>query len=687
MIWWDSESYSTTSIKDGTYKYVSTAELMVGTFAQDDAEVEVWDRTAEPDMPLYLEHLLLDTDEPISSHNAMFDRNLLKYSLGIDIPIERWRCTMVRALAHALPGGLDKLCELFEVKQDDRKRDGRQLIRLFCMPQRPKKGVSTVPWRADRHTHPDEWAEFLEYAKADIKAMRVIDGKLPKWNYQGFELEMYHLDQRINDRGMYVDVELAEGAVRAVETERVRLNQRTVANTHGMLDTTTKRDKMLMYLLAAHGVMLDNLQASTVERRISDPDLPIELRELLAIRLQATTTSTSKYKALLKGVMPDHRLRGTSQFCGAGRTRRWAHRSFQPGNLPRPTVPKKWIDVGIDALKGDYADLVTDNVMALAASAVRGCIVAPPGKKLVIADLANIEGRDQAWFAGEEWKLQAFRDYDAGTGPDLYKLAYAKAFRVTPAEVVDHQRQIGKVLELMLGYGGGAGAFVTGALAYDIDLEQLADDIYDYLPDDLRVEAEKLLLWFREKGSACYGLSDKVFVMCDTLKRMWRGEHPEIVSLWDELEQACKTATLYQHETIRVRKLLVRRDGNWLRVGMPSGRALVYPAPTIVGKTLTYMGMNQYTRKWQRLKTYGGKLFENLCQSCAGDFLKASMPLMEAAGYQIVMTVHDEVITEAPDTADFNAKQLSSILATPPHWGEGMPLAAAGFETYRYRKG
>ncbi|EMS7588384.1 DNA polymerase, partial [Salmonella enterica subsp. enterica serovar Newport] len=172
--------------------------------------------------------------------------------------------------------------------------------------------------------------------------------------------------------------------------------------------------------------------------------------ELLAIRLQASTTSTSKYKSLMKGVSSDGRLRGTLQFCGASRTGRWAGRLFQPQNLPRPSLEQEQIDEGIEALKAGCADLLFDNIMELTSSALRGCIMAPEGKKLVVSDLSNIEGRKLAWLAGEQWKLDAFREYDEGTGPDLYKLAYARAFNISPDNVDKYQRQIGKVMELGL---------------------------------------------------------------------------------------------------------------------------------------------------------------------------------------------------------------------------------------------
>jgi DNA polymerase len=339
-------------------------------------------------------------------------------------------------------------------------------------------------------------------------------------------------------------------------------------------------------------------------------------------------------------------------------------------------------------LKAGCADLIFPNVMKLTSSTIRGCIIAPPGKKLAVADLSNIEGRGLAWLAEEKWKLQAFRDFDAGIGHDLYKLAYAKAFRVSPESVVHDQRQIGKVMELMLGYGGGVGAFITGAATYGFDIEEMAENAWDYLPGEQVHEAEGFLEWVNKKRMSRFGLSDRAFLVCDVFKRLWRAAHPRTASFWGELEAAVRQAINNRGNTFECRKLRVRRDGAWLRIVLPSGRALCYPFPKISDEgEISYMGMNQYTRKWSRIKTYGGKLAENVTQAFARDVMYYNMPAIEDAGFELLLSVHDEDITQCPDTERFTATQLSSIMSTVPAWCKGLPLAAAGFESYRYRKG
>lgn len=690
-LWLDLETYSEVPITNGTHAYAAGAEVMLFAWALDDGPVSVWDCTTEEPPPPALWDALHNDSIEAWAHNSHFDRTVLRRWMPITTPeLPRWRDTMAQALAHSLPGALGDLCDILKVPTDKAKdKEGRQLIQLFC---KPRPATSKVR-RATRETHPAEWAKFVAYAALDIEAMRDVGKKLPTWNYQGAELALWHLDQQINDRGVQMDTNLAHAAIRAVERAQKTLAARASDITLGAVQSATQRDALLRHLVAAYGVELPDMQQSTLERRIADPDLPAELRELLAIRLQASTTSTSKYKTLAKGVSSDGRLRGTLQFNGASRTGRWAGRLFQPQNLPRPVLKQAAIDQGIDALKADCEDLLFGNVMELTSSAIRGCIVAPKGKKLVVADLSNIEGRVLAWLAGEAWKLQAFRDYDAGTGHDLYVLAYAKSFGVSPESVMadkeagGSQRQVGKVQELALGYEGGVGAFLTFAAVYGIDLEAMGEHAIGSIPQPILNEANSALAWTKLNKRPTFGLSDRAWLVCDSFKRAWRYGHPAIASFWKELQDAAVLAVQRPGATFTCRMLKLRRDGAWLRIRLPSGRFLCYPSPQVdeTGK-LSYMGVNQYSRKWSRLKTYGGKLAENVTQAVARDVLAGNMPGIEAAGYQIVLSVHDENITEAPDTAEFSADHLASLMATNPPWAEGLPLAAAGFEAYRYRK-
>ena len=310
----DLETYSETPIKDGTYRYASTAEIMLYARAWDEGDVDV----IEFPHPSVIQRDIDAADEVVIQ-NSMFDRTVLGYN-QVRLPVTKVHDTMVRALAHSLPGALGKLCEVLGIPADSAKdKAGKQLIQLFCKP-RPK-GHNLR--RATKETHPVEWQRFVEYAASDILAMREAYKRLPNWNYKGEEYALWCLDQTINDRGVTVDVELAEAALAAVADEQRALGKRTRELTNDEVQAATQRDAMLRHALSEYGVELPDLTKTTLERRIEDPDLPEPLRELLRIRLQAATTSTSKYKALVKAVNEDGRLRGTLQFAGASRTGRW----------------------------------------------------------------------------------------------------------------------------------------------------------------------------------------------------------------------------------------------------------------------------------------------------------------------------------------------------------------------------
>lgn len=680
----DLETYSETPIKNGTHAYAENAEVMIFAWALNDGEVRVEDLTAAP-MSKELVDLLHNPSVKLIAHNSGFDRTVLRHAMPqFDLKIERWEDTMVQALSHSLPGSLDSLCEIFGIDADKAKdKAGKQLIQLFCKP-RPKTSKDR---RATRETHPEKWAEFLAYAKNDILAMRELHKKMPKWNYHNSELALWHLDQKINDRGVCIDLDLVQSAIEAVDKAQVELAKQTREMTNGEVEAATQRDAMLKHILSAHNVSLPDMQKSTLERRLNDESLPVAVRELIAIRLQASTTSTAKYKALSLGTNTDGRLRGTLQFNGASRTGRWAGRLFQPQNLPRPALKQSVIDEGIEVLKLGCADLFYENVMELTSSAIRGCIQAPKGKKLVITDLSNIEGRGLAWLAGEEWKNQAFRDFDNGTGHDLYKLAYAKSFGVSPEDVDKEQRQVGKVQELALGYEGGVGAFLTFASAYGLDLDAMAELAFNSIDRSVMNEAIRAWEWHKKERRNTFGLKKNTWLVCDSFKRSWRYAHPNISAWWSELKNTAIKAILNPGIAFPCRKVVMLKKGSWLLIKLPSGRFLCYPsARAEIDGRISYMGNNQYTRKWERLYTYGGKLAENITQAFSRDVLAHNMPTIESEGYEIVLTVHDEVITEASDLPEFNHENLSKLLAANPEWASDLPLAAAGFESYRYKK-
>jgi len=688
-LWFDLETYCETPINDGAHRYAEKAEVLLFAWAVDDGPVQCWDCTTGTMPSEGLVQAVECADEFWGHNSGSFDRVVIRHALPFfhkKMPARKHRDTMVQAFSHGLPGSLDTLCDIFKLGVDVAKsKEGKKLIRMFCMPQPANQKLR----RKTRETHPVEWAQFVEYAKSDITSMRVLHQKMPKWNFPNNpeELSRWQETQRTNDEGVYVDLELATKAIEAVGVAQAGLAEDVSEATDGDVTAATQRDKLLAHILSEHGVSLPDMRAATLERRMEDPALPDEVRALIAIRLMASTSSVSKYKRIIRSVSSDGFLKGGIQFNGAGRTGRDAHRLVQMGNMMRPTLEADEIETGTEAIKAGCADLVTGNVMELCANVMRGVIIAPPKHKIVVADLANIEGRVAAWIAGEEWKLQAFRDYDAGTGPDLYIKAYSEAFRVPPAAVTKKLRQIGKVMELMLAYAGGVGAFLTGAATYRIDLDELARVGRDAIPDSTWGEAENFWEWSVDTKRSTYGLEHDTFCVCDSIKRLWRAANSNISGIWKRLEDAARSAVNEPHTDFPVNMIVFRREGNWLRVKLPSGRDLSYPAPRVDDSgAISYMGMNRYSRKWERIKTYGGMLLENLCQAIARDVMFYHISRIAKAGYSTRMRVHDELITYAPNSLKYSAERLSDLMAAPHDWAPGLPLAAAGFEGLRYRK-
>lgn len=665
-------------IKHGIAKYATDAEVIMWQWAVEDGPVHVEDG---PRLPSNLLIAVMQADE-IWAHGAEFETTVLEtVEEWPKLPQSVWRCTMALARMHGLMGSLDKLCEIFKIPLDEAKdKRGRELIQLFCVP-RKDGGYS------DRHSHPKEWAEFREYGASDVTAMRAVWKQCPKWNATPRMWAIWHLDQRMNARGVAVDLKLAQGAVDATKAAKKRMSERTLELTEDIVESTTQRDRLLAYM-ETYGVSLPDLTADTVERRLEDESLPEHIKELLRVRQQASKASTAKYQRALNQHVGG-RLRNLLVFCGAARTGRWAGRTLQPQNLPRPKHEQWDIEHAIKRFSdGTIEQYAPDDILGLASSALRGLIVAEAGRKLVTSDLKNIEGRIIAWVAGEDWKLKAFRAYDRGEGSDLYKISYARAFNIDPSEIgdKDDRRQIGKVMELALQYYGGVGAFCSMAEVYGLRLEQLASSAWPVIPAELKAEAKTA--WSRAvKRKKTYGLEERVWTVCHALVLMWRAAHPAICAFWEQLDAACKMATKVANKEYKVGPhLSVDRQGNWLRIRLPSGRYLNYPAPRGDEYASSYMGIDPYTRQWCRISTYSGKRAQNIAEGIGADILGDGMLAADDAGFNPILSVHDEAITEPPDEENYTERGLSMLLVGSSNWGSGLPLAAEGFSAKRYRK-
>jgi DNA polymerase bacteriophage-type len=685
-LYFDTETYSEVNLTtSGSYVYARDCEVMVVSYALEWGPVQVWDRTADPRMPADLFEWLMDEEILVVAHNSMFDRHVSKHSLGIDLPPERWFDTMVQAYVHSLPGRLDLLSKIFKLDEDEAKQGdrGRELIHLFCKP-RPKNHKLR---RATRETHPTEWQEFLDYAGSDIRSMRRLHHMMPRWNCK-ITRQDWLLDQRINDRGVQIDVELCHAAQREAEKGKRALQVEIQDATLGVLTSATQRDRFIKFLLEAYDVPLPDLTADTIERRLSDPELPEPVKELLRIRAQASLASVAKFKRAASYVNTDGRLRGAIAFSGAQRTGRRAGRGVQPQNMPRTAKRfAKVIEDVVQATKSGALDLCYDSPMEALRAVTRGIFVAAPGRKLTVVDWANIEGRGLAWSAGENWKLDAFRAYDAKTGPDLYNVAYARSFNVRVESVNKDQRQIGKVQELALGYGGGVGAFVAMALVYRMDLEELSAAVLKVAKSEDRIQSEYAYEWAVQKNRTL-GLPRHIFVACHILRTLWRAAHPNVVQWWKDLEDGFRAAILSPEGTKhKAGPVTFDRVKKWVRMQLPSGRYLCYAGAHISDKgDLRYRGINQYTRQWSWQKTHGGKIAENAVQAICGDILSIGIQIAEDNGYPMVLSVHDELATEPLDLPEFNHWNLSKLVSVPIPWAPGFPIAAAGYDAYRYRK-
>ena len=682
MIGLDLETFCAEPITSGVYKYAETARILLCAYAFDDAPALVYDATSGAPWPAELLRRLADPRELIVAHNSNFDRTVLRRYLPQVGDPSRWRDTLICAYSLSLPGSLSALCELCRLPVDKAKdADGKRLIRLFCRPQLDGSVLSGT----DR---PDDWARFVNYCRLDVEAMRAVYYKLPRqllpssvvWNE-------WQIDQRINDRGMQIDLELVRAASAAAAAAKEAADQTVSRLTGGRASSIGELDKILEFCLRECGYSLPDMQRATLEARLNDPALPPVVRDLLSARLSAGKASVKKFDALQACTNSDGRLRGCLQFMGAVRTGRWTGRLFQPQNLPRGTMSPEEVEEGIAALKSGLAAVLYPDVTQLVSNCLRASICARPGYKLVVADLSNIEGRVLSWLAGEGWKLEAFGAYDAGKGPDLYKVAYGRAFGIAPEDVSKKQRQIGKVMELAMGYQGGVGAFATFARGYGVDLSEMARHVKaSCLPGD----------WWGSSrlvpGGGSTDLAPDEWAACDVIKRLWRRAHPAITRFWADVDSAVKHVLSGMSPVAVAGRVTFSMCGSYLVARLPSGRPVCYPAARLPGGeasggcSFEYYGQIQATRRWDYIRTYAGKIVENLTQACARDVLASALPAAEQLGYKTVLSVHDELITEVPDDPRFSAAGLSRIMATAPAWAPGLPLSAAGFAAYRYKK-
>lgn len=642
----DIETYSSVNIKDaGLYKYVQSGDFKVLLFAYsfDGEYPKIIDLAQGEQIPLDVQIALFSPEVVKHAYNAAFEWYCLSNHFQVRAQekwLSQWRCTMVHGLYCGLIGGLGKVGEALGLPADKQKdRIGGSLIQKFCVPGKNGKPVSPAQ-------EPEKWALFKKYCIQDVVTEMEVERRLSAFPIPDTVQAEWEQDMRVNAAGVRLDMDLAEGAVAFSDAETAGLLAQAKAVTG--LSNPNSPAQLKTWIGDNLGEVPSSLSKAAVEELLEREELPPKVRAALELRQKLGKTSVSKYKAMLDCVCPDGRIRGLLQFYGASRTGRWAGRLVQMQNLPRNYIEE--LDYARDLVRTGRVDelaLVFGNVPDTLSQLIRTAFIPAEGHRFVVADFSAIEARVIAWLAGEQWRMQAFAD-----GEDIY---CASASRIYGVPVVKHGenghlRQKGKIAELACGYGGSVGAMkaMGGANLTDEELKQIVDD--------------------------------------------WRKASPSIPRLWYRLENAAMDA-IRTCVPVMANGLVFRYEGTpeglrFLTVQLPSGRKLFYCNPffgmnRFGNESIHYYGVN--TGNWRELETYGGKLTENVVQAIARDCLAAAMKNIEAAGYQIVMHIHDEVILDAPaNRADLDT--VCKLMCQPIPWAEGLLLNADGFVGDYYKK-
>lgn len=639
----DIETYSSADLaRGGVRKYTEAPDfdILLMSYAWDDEPVRVWDFTADGPPPWLREALLDDTVLKVA-WNISFERTCFNRYFDLYTPPEQWRDAMTLAAMNGLPMSLEAAgaaLRLTEQKLDT----GKALINYFCKPCRPTKTNGGRTRNLPEHA-PDKWQQFITYCGRDTEVERTIYKRLIHFPVTATERRVEWADARINERGVMIDRQLVASAIRmddAFKAEHMQEMQRL---------TGLENPNSLVQLkawLATRGLTPETLDKKAVTELLGTAIDPTT-RRVLRLRQLLGKSSTAKYTAMEEAVCNDGRIRGLLQYYGAGRTGRWAGRRVQLQNLAQNHLDQ--IDLVRDIVKhGDLEglELIYDNVPDVLSQLIRTALIAKDGHTFLVADYHAIEVVCIAYLAGEGWRLNVF----AGDGK-IYEASYAQAFGV-PKESVKKgtpERQKGKIMELALGYGGGPSALLA------------------FGADKLGLEPEQL----------------------QELVDRWRAASPKITAMWRACEKAAKAAIRCPGKAYRLKNgCAYLRDRDALRLILPSGRRLSYWGAWLDedSGSIRFMGQNQTTRKWERMETWGGRLVENIVQAYARDILAEAILRLEAAGFPVVFSVHDECIVEAPEGTRW--QDMAEIMGQPVSWAPGLDkyLHADGYETKFYRK-
>ena len=638
----DTETFSSVDIKKaGAFKYMEAPdfEILLLPYAWNDEPVRVLDLTDPADREELPDILagLQDLDTIKVAHNSAFERAAYRQEFGFYQPPEQWVDTMILAAYNGLPMSLDAAGEALQLDQQKLK-EGTALINYFCKPCKPTiaNGGRT---RNLPHHAPEKWERFKAYAARDVEAMRLIYKKLRTYPVTDFERQVWALDARINERGVLVDLDLANAAIdvdNAFKAEHLEELRRLTG-----LDNPNSVAQLREWL-AAVGVSCESLNKATVaELRGKATDRTT--RRVLELRSLLGKTSTKKYEAMVNAAGTGDRVRGITQYYGAGRTGRWAGRLVQLQNLPQNHLD----DIGtvreiVRARDLETLELIYDSVPDVLSQLIRTAFVAQPGHTFHVVDYAAIEARVIAYLAGERWRLDVFAQ-----GGDIYCSSASQMFKVPVVKhgINGHLRQKGKVAELACGYGGGVNALKAfGADKMGLTEEEMQDIV-----------------------------------------TQWRAASPTIPKLWRDVENAAKRALQNPGRTFGIPcGVKYCKDADALRCRLPSGRVLTYWGARLEDGGIVFMGQNQTTSKWEKTDTWGGKLVENIVQAVARDCLAVAMVRLDKAGWSIVFHVHDEVVIEAPQGTTWD--EAADIMGLPIDWAPGLLLRGDGYSTTFYMK-
>lgn len=653
----DLETFSSVDIKkSGAFKYIESPDFQILLFAYslDGEPVQVLDLATGEIIPPWLVSVLSDPVFIKHAYNATFEWGCLSKFFGAPLPAEQWRCTMLHGLYCGYTAGLDATGKALGLAADKQKlNSGKALIRYFCVPCRPTK-TNGGRTRNLPHHDPDKWALFKEYNRQDVVTEMEIEKRLSAFPVPDFVQKEWETDLRINTRGVMVDMNLVSGALTMGANTRAALVDE--AERLSGLRNPNSVKQLREWLGTELDEEVTNLNKETVAHLLNRDDNSDTVQRMLEIRQELGKTSTKKYDAIEAAVCADGRVRGLLQFYGANRTGRWAGRLVQVQNLPRTyTEPLPLARELVISNQPDALRLICGSIPDTLSQLIRTSFIASPGNLLVDADFSAIEARVISWLAGEQWRLDVFR-----THGKIYEASASQMFGV-PIEKIKKGnpeyalRQKGKVAELALGYQGGTGALINmGAFDMGLTEEELPDIVSRWREANRRIRD----LWYAMENAAVRVISEggSVGVGCVILSR--------------EYDQST--------------------GADCMTILLPSGRKLYYINPKLgVNQwdkpSINYMGMEQSTKRWGTVETYGGKLVENCVQAIARDCLACSIERLEAAGMPVVFHVHDEVVIDIPaDRADLDA--VVQLMGAPMPWAADLPLNADGWTGLFFRK-